>query len=486
MIAAVLAPLVLWIFTGDFLMAESLFVLLAAWHFLKPDEGPPVLATALSFQWLQVALGVFYVFFTKRPLEATLDSDYEPMVRIGLGCIIALAVGLYLGCYLVKRSGKTAHAKVAEVVGQQMALTVPQLLIVYAVSISTVGVLQRFGQDYPTIRQGLVSLTYVRLGLLYLLLRRFVLGSRWDLVGGLLGVEIVLGLTGFYAGFREPLILTALAVLEIFDRRRMRHWVALGAITLGAVVLGTMWVSIRTDYRDRVANDDSFAENRNQRVDMIKASASQWASQDKDALAEDMDKLVDRLWAIYYPALAVARVPSVIPHTDGRLMMETLQHVFAPRVFFPDKPDLKSDSEMVRKYAGVHVAGDEEGTTIAFGYAAESYIDYGAPLMFLPVFIYGLLMGLVYQGIMRTFKYRDMAIAVATTISYLSLYQFERSWSKTAGLAGTLLVYVGSMAYLLDRLWYQRFGPVDASTRPEPAPSLPGPPQRPAAFSHSK
>ena len=480
MIIILLASFATWIFTGDVLMSGSLGVILAAWHFLRPDEGPPVLAMALTFQWLQVALGVFWVGFTKRPLQATLDSDYEAMVRIGLGCIVALTAGLYLGRYFVNRGKQPAIAHLKN------AWSVPQLLAVYAVSISTVGALQAFGQEYPSLRQALVSLTYIRLGLLYLLLRRFVLTNRWDLLGGLLGVEIVLGLTGFYAGFREPLVLAALAVLEIFDRRKARHWFALGTLGLGAVLLGAMWMSVRTSYRDRVATDQSFAGNRSLRIDTIKSAASQWASQDSLALAGDMDALVDRLWAIYYPALAVARVPSVLPHTDGRLMIETLQHVFAPRVFFPNKPDLKSDSEMVRKYAGVHVAGDEEGTTIAFGYAAESYIDFGVPLMFVPVFIYGILIGLVYQGIMQTFKYRDMAIAVATTICYLSLYQFERSWSKTAGLAGTLLIYVGTMAYMLDKLWYQRFGAAESSTWSPPPPSRSDPPPRPAAFSPSK
>ena len=163
------------------------------------------------------------------------------------------------------------------------------------------------------------------------------------------------------------------------------------------------------------------------------------------------------MWAIFYPALAVARVPSVVPYANGALMSATLQHVLMPRVFFPDKAEIGSDSELVRKYAGVKVAGAEQNTDIAFGYAAESYVDFGVPLMFLPIFIWGVFMGAVYAAILRWYRYRDIAVSVATVICWLSLYLFERSWAKTIGLSLTLLIYVGGLTFLIDRLWYERF-----------------------------
>ena len=91
-------------------------------------------------------------------------------------------------------------------------------------------------------------------------------------------------------------------------------------------------------------------------------------------------------------------------------MAEVLTHIMSPRVFYTKKRGLVSDSELVRKYAGVFVAGEKENTNIAFGYAAESYVDFGVPLMFLPVFIYGLMMGITYQGFLRIIRHRDLAI----------------------------------------------------------------------------
>src|SRR5258708_34113455 len=95
--------------------------------------------------------------------------------------------------------------------------------------------------------------------------------------------------------------------------------------------------------------------------------------------------------------MAVERVPFVLPHTDGQIMIDALTHLITPRFLYPDKADLQSDSEMVRRYSGAKVAGADENTSIAFGYAAESYVDFGLPYMFIPVLIFGFVLGLAYQ-----------------------------------------------------------------------------------------
>src|SRR4029077_12105570 len=92
---------------------------------------------------------------------------------------------------------------------------------------------------------------------------------------------------------------------------------------------------------------------------------------DRSDIWTTADALVERMWAIYYPALALERVPEVIPHTDGTILAAALTHIVTPRVFFPDKPELPSDSESVRKYSNVRVAGRETNTSIAFGYSIE-------------------------------------------------------------------------------------------------------------------
>jgi hypothetical protein len=163
------------------------------------------------------------------------------------------------------------------------------------------------------------------------------------------------------------------------------------------------------------------------------------------------DKLISRLWTIPLPARALQRVPSVVPYENGAILRAALKHIVTPRLFFPDKANLPSDSEEVRKYTGVWVAGPEQNTSIAFGYAAESYVDFGIPWMFLPVLGFGIVMGCGYKFFLHAIQNRELAVSFVVTVFWLSLYLFERSWVKTLGLAGTLMIYAGLVTVILDR-----------------------------------
>jgi ribose/xylose/arabinose/galactoside ABC-type transport system permease subunit len=97
------------------------------------------------------------------------------------------------------------------------------------------------------------------------------------------------------------------------------------------------------------------------------------------------------------------------------------------------------------------VAGIERETSIAFGYAAESYVDFGIPVMFVPVLLFGVFCGAMYEVILRTLHHRELAVSLVTVVFWMSLYLFERSWPKTLGQSITMMVYLGGMCFLIDR-----------------------------------
>jgi hypothetical protein len=260
----------------------------------------------------------------------------------------------------------------------------------------------------------------------------------------------LLGFTGYFAGFREPMMIAAMAVTGAFDRRKVKHWVVLGAVGVVMLVTGVGWTGIKKDYRGGF-EEEAFAASREARLDRVAALSSEWFERSPSEIVSDIELFVDRLWAVYYPALALDFVPAVQPHENGALLWRAVLHVFTPRLLFPDKPELESESEMVRKYAGVWVAGADENTSIAFGYAGESYVDFGVPLMFLPVLAYGLLMGTAYQWWFRLIRRRELATAAAVVIFWLALYLFERSWIRMLGPSLTLFGYLGGAVFLLDR-----------------------------------
>jgi hypothetical protein len=160
-----------------------------------------------------------------------------------------------------------------------------------------------------------------------------------------------------------------------------------------------VWMSVRTEYRQDFA-DELETASRSERLERVRSLAGGLSNQEASDFETTSQQLIERIWAIYYPARAIARVPEIVPYTNGQIIGAALRHLVTPRILFPDKPNLPSDSEMVRKYSDIEVAGAEKNTSIAFGYAAESYIDFGVPLMFVPVFLYGFFVGMAYRVVL--------------------------------------------------------------------------------------
>ena len=435
-----------WILSGDWVAAVGILVLCAGWSYLRVAEGPPVLAMAFTFQWAQVTVGVYYSALTGRSLDTTELSDYRPMVLIGLGCLVALLAGLTLGRKVVRPPTFESKTRLAA------AFSWPTLLTVYLAATAVTGTVQSLAWEIPSLTQAILALTYARLAALFMMFQRLTYPRvRWGWMGVLLLCEIPLGFTGYFAGFREPTMLAAVALLGVFEPRKVRHWLILGALAISMFFTGVLWMAIRADFRQDFESQ-VFAESREVRLKRISALTSKWLSRSYAEQLEDVDAFVDRMWVVYYPALAVSRVPLIVPHANGTILWGAVLNLVTPRFLFPDKPELPSDSDMVSRYSGVWVAGPEEGTNIAFGYAAESYVDFGLPLMFLPVFVYGVLMGMAYHFWLRVVRRQDLAVALVTVMFWLALYIFERSWVKTLGLTVTMMVYLGGSTILLDRL----------------------------------
>ena len=446
-----LAGVVASLATGDWLTGVSVMTLMICIKLVSSHDGLYVLPIALSFHWMQGNLGLIYLGVTGREVQAIYDSDWRPMVLIALGCCLSLAVGINLGLRVKKAPDPNTPRP-------GFAFSFGLLLTVYVITVFLEGTLATIAPDYPSLRQIITTFDSARLGVLFLILRRLCAPPpRFGLVALVVSIEIVLGLTGFFAGFREPIVLAVLATLEIFERRNVKHWMALAVASVAICALGVLWMGIRGQYRRDYVAVDQFAESRQARVNRVEDLSATFLKSDSEGLLKTTDQLVDRMWTIYYPALALRRVPKVIPHTDGAIVGAALLHIVTPRVFFPNKGELPSDSDEVRKYANVAVAGREVNTSIAFGYSAEAYIDFGLPMMFLPVFGFGLFVGACYTTFRSLIWHRELFVSFATVSFWISLYLFERSWATMLGVTVGFMVYLGGPMVLLDRFLLIQF-----------------------------
>jgi hypothetical protein len=441
--AALVMLTVSW--TGYWIAGLAVAVLFLIWALLSTAEGPPVLALALTYQWMQVTIGLFYSTLTGEELEAMYQTDWQRMMLIGLGWVTCLAVAMCYGIVLTRR--RIAPSPDAPV----RAVSAKVLYIAYAASLLLTGVVQEIAWNHPMFTQAILAITFTHLGLLFVLTRRFTRPRfQWEKLAMLMAIEVAVGFTGYFAGFREPIIMGGIAILEVFDRRDMRHWLFAGMLVVVLGLSSLVWMSVRGQLRQEI-DEELLSNSRIERFDRARTLSTGLLTQAASDYRDAADRLIDRLWAIKYPGMALDRVPSSVPHTNGDIMWDALTHLVTPRFLYPDKPELISDSELVRKYAGANVAGSESNTSIAFGYAAESYVDYGLPWMFVPVIVWGFLLGAAFQVWLSIIRHRELAVAVTTVMFWLALYLFERSWAKTLGGTVTLMVYLGGFVYLIDQ-----------------------------------
>jgi hypothetical protein len=426
----------------DAVASVGLAVLFLGWKYLSREPGPPIVAAAFTMQWLQVMVALVYFAISTRKIGELRESDYGPMVFIGLASIAVLFGGVYFAAgfprFKMFREGKQ----------RLLPWSTNRIAVVYLSTVAGSGILQELAWSASGLTQPLLVLSRVRYVLLYLLVTRLIkVRVQWPWIVGLLVAELMLGFSGFFAEFREPLVIVAIAVLGGMDRRRTRPWVIVGSLAVLGVLSAVIWTGIKPIIR----KDYTAVVSRAERLETALAVTGATFTLGGSEWKQHSDWMISRIWAIYFPALALKRVPSIVPHQNGAILWGAVQNVLTPRLFFPDKAVLPSQSDEVRKYAGVWVAGRETNTSYAFGYAAESYVDFGVPLMFLPILLWGLMVGFAYRWLRNHIRYDELRTGVTIVIVWSTLGAYESSWVMMIGPTLTILAVLGGGAILVDK-----------------------------------
>ena len=158
------------------------------------------------------------------------------------------------------------------------------------------------------------------------------------------------------------------------------------------------------------------------------------AQVDGETIDDGFRRLALRLGYVDFLAATMSNVPSNVPFQDGQQIGETIMNVLQPRLFFPDKPPLPSDSEVLEKYTGINFGESSGiGTSVSLGYLAELYVDFGPFGAVIAMFIMGLLGG-------RAVRYVSTSGSLPAIVSYglavmltMTVTQFDEALIKKIG-----------------------------------------------------
>ena len=200
---------------GAVLLVPILFMLL--W---RPGEMP-VLLFACGYQWLQVAMPIVCadvsgVRLADHPLIPNLDTAS----LLGLLTVLSLALGMRIG------RGPPATARVKQAGLEIRSISNVRLLIAYALSHAVTEFTIELGSAVPGLRQPTIALLSVRWVMVFLILWKGIVDPRFRwIAAGVAGLEIFIGLLGFFSGWKQVLFLGIVVAVGASDtpRRLLRR-----------------------------------------------------------------------------------------------------------------------------------------------------------------------------------------------------------------------------------------------------------------------
>ena len=390
---------------------------------LWPTNDAPILLMPFALQWLQVAVKPIETALTGQPLQdfAEYREALAPGAWLGIAGIAALGLGMFLGRGSSRYDWNRSLARDAiEVWPQGMVVQIALFLIIAGHFLALVALVS------GPARQILLAFAGARHAGLFLLAYWCLLQNRsLGLLAAVSVVEVVLGLTGFFADFRESVLTLLVAAAAARPRLHVRGFFMMSMAVIVTLGVTIFWSAMKHDYRDFLNQGTG-----QQVVDQPLAARLGYLGNAADEFngnqfQKGLRALTVRESYIDVLAATLDHVPEEVPFEDGRLLKVDILNMVEPRIFFPDKPPTPDDSMVSYRYTGLRF-DLAVGTSVSIGYLGELYIDFGKIGAVIGAFVIGLIAGRIYailrgyQGIPLLFTYAILTMAMLLFIFFES------------------------------------------------------------------
>jgi hypothetical protein len=404
---------------------------------LRQGEVPLLLLGCLG-QWLQVCTPLLVANYYGQTLEQQFGVPLRTEATwLGLMGIVAFAFGLRLAV-------GPANTAMGLVLEQEVStFSVERLGLAWALGMALAVPVELVEQFLPGLSQVVGPLADFKTGFVFLMGYAVVQQRRGRVLFVCVVVtEFVVGTLGYFSGYRKILIILLLLLLTVTRFWNLRLILMYLALLIALVVSTSIWSAIKPGYRE------FLNQGNNQQVVLMPVSQRLeylWRrarSMTAGELADGFQTTLQRIGYTEYFADTLGNLPANMPYEHGRLWWDAVSRVFMPRMFFPDKP-AADDSYRTQKYAGVDVAGPEQGASIGLGYMTESYVDFGPYFMFVPIFVLAVFLGLAYRYFVLRSGMGAWGYVIVFAMPFISLHMFETSNVKLIGpLVSGMILFV--------------------------------------------
>lgn len=196
------------------------------------------------------------------------------------------------------------------------------------------------------------------------------------------------------------------------------------------------WTAIKGEYRKYLNSGERLQKVLVSREAAYTNISDQLSQLSVDKYEKAINFSLYRIQYIMHLAIVMERIPLYMPHENGKLWLSNINFVIMPRILFPEKgifdPSLKTN-----KYTGKKYATGKKGVAFSLGYFADSYVDFGHVLMYLPLIAIAFFVSLIYNYFMSSEKLNLLLrYGIVTTI----LITFSSFESDGTFLIGRLFI----------------------------------------------
>ena len=202
--------------------------------------------------------------------------------------------------------------------------------------------------------------------------------------------EVIANLS-FFNSFRTLFTVIACAMLLAFMSGSRSRW--LSALLTGALMFAVLsvWSYIKPEFRAYLNNGDITQADTRTTTEKIDFTMNLVRNMTAEDFQTGMASTMSRVAYNSFFAATVFNVPEFRPYGSGEMLFDSVRNALMPRFLFPNKPVI-DDSVIAAKVTGLHISGQERGTSINVGVIGELYADMGPYLMLIAMFVFGWLM----------------------------------------------------------------------------------------------
>lgn len=401
---------------------------------------PGIFVFCMLFQWLQVFATVGFCTFIDKPVDFRSPHNGIAIIWSLIGLmVVTLGIKKMVDGY----KGTSFQAMFAS----GKFISPRKVLLLYIIFYFVGTIIQKSAFGLSGLTQILFSIFQMKWVFYMIYAYLMLLGQankRHFIV--IFIFEFLSGFYSYFSSFKEPIfyfLIVYISFIQSVDMKKFLRTMLLG-LFLGGMFL--IWTNVKSSYRDYL--------NGQSKLQTIEVSQGEAYGKLTDLVSKGMTKeefdwaLVTSLFRLeytYHFAVVMDRVPSLIPHEYGSLLLSSLMFVTTPRFLNPDKGQLDASAKTT-KYTGILYAGVDKGVSISMGYFVECYIDFGYIGMFLPLYLIGLWIGFIFLYFARE---KGMNTLLAFALSSSIIIHFQAFETDSIIIFGRTLINFAIFAILM-------------------------------------